>query len=280
MKIAVTGANGYVGSHLIKVLLDNHHEILAVDFLHNNVDERAEKITADVFDETKGFYIQWGSPETVIHLAWQDVPVHNSMSHINNLPKHFNFLKNLIDSGISQVISVGSMHDIGYYEGRIDENTVPNPQTIYGLSKDTLRRLLEIYTKDKNTVFQWLRFYYTFGDDDKSSGSIFSKILQMEKEGKTKFPFTNGKNQYDYIHINDLANQVCAVAEQKEVTGIINCCSGKPTVIKDKVEDFLKENNLKIRPDFGKFPSRPYDSPCVYGNNSKILKIINNKKNP
>ena len=96
----------------------------------------------------------------------------------------------------------------------------------------------------------------------------------MEKDEKDSFPFTDGKNKFDYIHINDLAKQIRAVVEQKDISGIINCCSGKPVSIKDKVEEFLNENNLKIRPDFGKFPSRPYDSPCVYGDNSKIMKIL------
>ena len=85
------------------------------------------------------------------------------------------------------------MHDIGYHVGAIDENTVPNPQTFYGVSKDSLRRLMEIYTKDKNVIYQHLRFYYTYGDDEQSSGSIFSKILEMEKQGKETFAFTDGK---------------------------------------------------------------------------------------
>lgn len=96
----------------------------------------------------------------------------------------------------------------------------------------------------------------------------------MEKAGKETFPFTDGSNKFDYIHINELAKQITAVALQKEVTGIINCCSGKPVSIKDKVEEFIKENNLKIRPAYGEFPSRPYDSPCIYGNTDKIKTIL------
>ncbi len=275
MKIVVTGANGYIGSHVVKELLDNEHTVVAADICHSRVDKRAVICDADIFDETIDFFKLWNQPDAIIHLACKDVPVHNSLWHIESIPSNLKFLKNLIDSGIKQVITVGSMHDIGYFEGAIGENTTPNPQTFYGVSKDTLRRLLQIYTKDKDVAYQHLRFYYTYGDDEQSSGSIFSKILQMEKEGKESFPFTDGKNQFDYIEIHELAKQIRAVVEQNEVTGIINCCSGKPVAIKDKVEEFLKENNLKIKPDFGKFPSRPYDSPCIYGDNSKIRKILN-----
>lgn len=275
MQLVVTGANGYIGSHVVKELLNSKHKVIAVDLNDSRIDPRAIIYREDIFDDTKNLYEEWEKPDVVIHLACKDVPVHNSMWHVDNIHKNFRFLKNLIDGGLKQVITVGSMHDIGYHVGAIDDNTAPNPQTFYGVSKDSLRRLMEIYTKDKNVVYQHLRFYYTYGDDEQSSGSIFSKILQMEKDGKTSFPFTDGKNKFDYIHINELAAQIRMVAEQKDVNGIINCCSGVPIAIKYMVEKFLIENNLKIKPDFGKFPTRPYDSPCIYGDNRKIQEIIN-----
>jgi len=278
LKIVVTGANGYIGYHLVKELLDNGHEVIASDLRCDRIDNRAQVYDGDIFDESINFYQEWEEPDVVIHLACKDVPVHNSMWHVEYISKNFKFLKNLIDAGLKQVITIGSMHDVGYFVGAIDENTPANPQTFYGVSKDTLRRLMQIYVKDKDVTYQHLRFYYTYGDDLQSSGSIFSKILQMEKEGKESFPFTDGKNQFDYIKIDELAKQIRAVAEQKEIDGIINCCTGKPVSIKDKVEEFLQENNLKIKPDFGKFPSRPYDSPCIYGDSKKIIKILENEK--
>ncbi len=274
MKIVVTGANGYIGSHVVKELLNSKHKVIAVDLNDSRIDPRAIIYSEDIFDDTKNLYEEWEKPDVVIHLACKDVPVHNSMWHVDNIHKNFRFLKNLIDSGLKQVITVGSMHDIGYHVGAIDENTVPNPQTFYGVSKDSLRRLMEIYTKDKNVIYQHLRFYYTYGDDEQSSGSIFSKILEMEKQGKETFAFTDGKNKFDYINIDELAVQIKTVAEQKEVQGIINCCSGKPIAIKDMVESFIKENHLKIRPEYGKYPVRSYDSPCVYGDAAKIKTLI------
>lgn len=277
MKVLITGANGYIGYHLTKDLLDNGHSVVAVDFNHENIDTRAEIIDKDIYIDDVDYYELFGIPDVLIHLACKDVPVHNSLYHIESIPKNFKFIKNLVDNGLRHVVTVGSMHDIGYFEGMITEDTIPNPQTFYGISKNTLRQLLNIYLKDKDVTYQHLRFFYTYGDDEKSSGSVFSKILQMEKEGKDTFPFTDGKNQFDYIEISELAKQITAVIEQKEITGIIHCCSGKPVAIKDQVEMYIKQRGLKIRPDYGKFPTRPYDSPCVYGDNSKILKILSLK---
>ena len=278
MKIAVTGANGYIGSHIVKELLDYNHKVTAVDFNSDRIDKRADFLSIDIFNRNINIFETLNQPDVVLHFACKDVPVHNSLWHIDNIDSNFYFVKNLIDNGLKYIITAGSMHDIGYFEGKMPEDAVPNPQTFYGISKNTLRQLIEVYIKDKNVHYSHLRFFYTHGDDEQSSGSIFSKILQMSKEGKKTLPFTDGKNQFDYININELAKQVRAVAEQTEITGIINCCSGKPTAIKDQVEWFIKTNKLDIAPEYGAFPSRPYDSPCIYGDNAKITKILNKLK--
>ena len=61
---------------------------------------------------------------------------------------------------------------------------------------------------------------------------------------------------------------------QTDVDGIINCCSGTPMTLADRVEKFIKDNNLNIKLLYGTFPDRPYDSPGVWGDSSKINKIL------
>ena len=110
----------------------------------------------------------------------------------------------------------------------------------------------------------------------KKNNSIFCKLLLAAEEGKETFPFTTGKNQYDFISVDELAGQLSSVVMQKEVVGIINCCTGKPMSLADRVEQFIKDNNLNIKLEYGAFPDRPYDSPVIYGNATKIKKVIEN----
>ena len=93
--------------------------------------------------------------------------------------------------------------------------------------------------------------------------------------GEKKFPFTTGKNKYDFIHVDELAKQIVAVLMQEKVGGIINCCSGKAVSLAEQVEKFIKINQLNIELEYGKFPDREYDSPAVWGDNTKIKKILN-----
>ncbi|MBT9771711.1 NAD-dependent epimerase/dehydratase family protein [Coprococcus catus] len=277
MKILVTGANGYLGQGIVRIILNNGHCVVATDFNTQFVDERAERIVCNLF-EVDNPYSFFGEPDVLLHLAWRDGFVHYSSAHIDDLPKHYAFIKKMVDGGIQQVAVMGSMHEIGFFEGSINESTPCHPTTPYGIGKNALRDLTQMICKQKNIVFQWLRGYYIVGNS-KFGSSIFSKITAAVDEGKTEFPFTLGQNQYDFIDYPDFCAQVAAVVGQKNEQGIINICSGKPEKLADRVERFIKENDYRIKLQYGAFPDRPYDSKAVWGNDTKIRKIMENQTN-
>ncbi len=279
IKILITGANGYIGSHVANLAYELGYDVVACDFSNSNLNPSIEFKNINILDlaNNDDLYTKLGNPTHVIHFAWKDGFSHNAPSHIENLPKHFDFIKNLIDFGCKSISIMGTMHEIGYVEGIIRENTPCNPLNFYGIAKNALRQSTLLYAKDKETSIKWLRAYYIYGNDEKNH-SIFTKLIQAEKEGKETFPFTDGTNFYDFIHIDELSNQILAATLQNEIDGIINVCSGKPVSLKDKVEEYLKEHNFKIKLNYGVFPKRQYDSPIVYGENLKITKILENYK--
>lgn len=272
MKILVTGANGYLGQGIVKAILDVGADVIATDFKCAHVDSRAQSIPCNLFTVENPFEY-FGQPDAVLHLAWRDGFVHYSNAHIDDLPKHYEFLKSLADAGIKKIAVMGSMHEIGFFEGSINENTPCNPSTPYGISKNALRGLVVMLSKQKSIPYQWLRGYYIVGNSQYGS-SIFSKIAAAEAEGKTEFPFTLGQNQFDFIDYPDFCNQVAVAVTQDNVTGIINICSGKPEKLADRVERFIKENGYKIKLKYGAFPDRPYDSKAVWGDDKKIQSIL------
>ena len=105
---------------------------------------------------------------------------------------------------------------------------------------------------------------------------FFAKITQAEQDGKKTFPFTSGSNLYDFIDVDELANMIVAASVQEEINGIINVCTGKPMSLADRVEQFLRDKNYKIKLDYGAFPDRPYDSPGTWGDPTKINRILAN----
>lgn len=272
-KILVTGAGGYIGRHVVSALLDAGNDVIAADVRTDGIDERAHTVQFNLFESHDNLFEQLGSPDVCLHMAWRDGFKHDSDAHMADLSSHYNFLEALLDGGLKQVAVMGSMHEIGYWEGAISEDTPCTPQSMYGIAKNALREATKLLATRYNATFQWIRAYYIVGDDVHGN-SIFSKLYQAAQDGKDKFPFTTGKNKYDFIDVDELARQIGATITQDKVNGIINCCTGEPVSLADRVERYIADNHLDIKLDYGAFPDRPYDSPAVWGDATKIQQIL------
>ncbi|OLU43725.1 NAD-dependent epimerase/dehydratase family protein [Faecalibaculum rodentium] len=271
MRILVTGANGYLGKGVVRQLLDDGIEVIATSSKDNLIDSRAKVIISDLFS-VQNPYEFFGKPDAVLHMAWRDGFLHNSVTHINDLAKHYKFLSTLAEAGVKQIACMGSMHEIGFFEGSIDESTPCNPQSLYGISKNALKDLLRLKCDENKVIFQWLRGFYIVGNTEDGC-SIFSKIIQAAHNGDKHFPFTMGLNQFDFLDYDDFCKYIADCVEQTDIDGIINICSGRPEKLADRVERFIKDNKLEIELDYGQFPDRPYDSKAVWGNDYKIKRI-------
>ena len=274
--VVITGAGGYVGRHVVTAVADMGFEPIAVvrKFREGEIDARARVIEADVLDSEFG--LQSVAPladiAAVIHLAWQDGFVHNAASHMTNLSAHYRFLVGLADAGIPRIAALGTMHEVGFWEGAVVAETPTNPASLYGIAKDALRRSTFLSIGDR-AEYVWLRAYYIFGDDRRNS-SIFAKLLEAGDRGETEFPFTTGKTLYDFIDVAELGRQIAVAATTPGVTGVLNTCTGNPESLASRVERFIAENELGLSLQYGAFPDRPYDSSGTWGDATAIRSLM------
>lgn len=271
--VLVTGAGGYIGRHVVSRLLDMGHRVIAADIRLDGVDPRAEACQESIFSGDPDIYRKLGAPDVCIHMAWRDGFIHQSDAHMRDLSKHVTFLQDMMRGGLSTLSVMGSMHEIGYWEGAIDEDTPCRPLSQYGVAKNALRQSLMLSAEKSNCRVCWLRAYYITGDDLRSS-SIFAKITQAAAQGKKEFPFTSGKNRYDFIDVDELAEMIAVASTQDEEQGIINVCTGRPITLGERVERFIRDHGYDIRLQYGAFPDRPYDSPGVWGDATRIQRIM------
>ena len=143
----------------------------------------------------------------------------------------------MVEGGLRHLCVMSTMHEVDISKGAISEETPTNPLTPYGIAKNALRELTQVLAAKNGVVLQWIRGYYILGDDLKIILSS-PKMAEAEARGQETFP-TTGKNQFDFITIEELACQIAAAAVQSEVTGIINCRSGKPVSLACEAEKFI-----------------------------------------
>ena len=271
--VLVTGAGGYIGRSVVRELLDMGAQVIAADLRADGIDLRADIQLVNLFEDDPEIYDRLGRPDACLHMAWRNGFVHNAPSHMEDLSAHVRFVRQMMEGGLKQLSVMGTMHEIGYHEGAVTAETPCNPSSMYGIAKDALRRATFLLGKANAVQVQWLRAYYIYGDDRKNN-SIFCKLLAAAEEGKTTFPFTTGKNKYDFITVDALSRQLAACVMQTKVDGIINCCTGKPVSLAEQVESFIRDNHLNIRLAYGAYPDRPYDSPAIWGDATMIQQIM------
>lgn len=276
MKIAVTGAGGYIGKHVVNALTSMRHDVVAITYPGSKNTLSSNVIELDILEASDDKIIDvFAEFDAVLHLAWSAGFNHHDQGHIANVMNHHRFLKGLINAGVQNISVAGTMHEIGYHVGEITEKTACNPSNPYGIAKNFLRQICTYEMEKAGVQLKWLRMYYITGDD-RNSNSIFSKIIAAEDAGKETFPLNSGEMLYDFIDVECLARQIATATVQTEVTGVINCSSGKPKSLRTAVEEFIAKHNLKIKPVYNVFPARAYDSPAIWGNSDKIERIMAN----
>ncbi len=283
--ILVTGATGFIGNYVVQELLKNNQRVIASSFL----EEKAKNYSwfSDVeyiqfnlasFNELVNYYEFFQKPDAVIHLAWEGLPNYKASFHYDvNLPRHYAFLKNMLQHGLSDLSVVGTCFEYGMHEGMLSETMPSDPANPYALAKDTLRKRLEDLCQQILFNLKWIRLFYMYGEGQ-NSNSLLSQLQKALDSKAEQFNMSGGEQVRDYLPVQKVAEYIVKIALQDKVTGIINCCSGKPISVKQLVENYLKEQNASIHLNLGYYPYTDYEPMAFWGDNSKLDSIVNTVK--
>ncbi len=279
MKILVTGASGGLGELIIEKLLNDGHTIVATS---RNI-EKAKKlpfynrVQYAAYDlsnaSTINLFEYFHRPDAVIHLAWDKLNEYKNEVHLTQiLLQHKQFLHNLISNGLKDITCVGTCYEYGLQEGELTETMLSKPMMPYPESKNLLRIYLEELQNEFKFYLKWPRVFYVFGAI-KERKNLYTLLLDAIHRGDKSFNMSGGEQIRDFLSPDEIANLIIKIATQNKVLGIINCCSGVPIQLKDKIQNFLKENNYQIALNLGYYPYPDYEPMQTWGSVEKLNKI-------
>ena len=285
MKILVTGSNGFIGKNIVNYLVENTEHIIICTYHNNNNNNnnnnknknKNKKIKYAYFDLNNIPSINFkscGYPDMLIHCAWEGYRDIYSLNHITvNFFNSYLWIEKLISEGLKNVVCIGSAFECGLINGELNENINTKPNTSYSVAKDSLRKSLELLTKDSNVTFKWLRVFNVFGKDQHPK-TLFGLLDTAILEKKTTFKMSGGEQLRDYIDIEDLAIMITRVSLQNKINGVINCCSGTPVSIRKLVEQYLVQRNVEMELDLGFYPYPEYEPMAYWGSVEKLNTVI------
>jgi nucleoside-diphosphate-sugar epimerase len=275
IKVTVTGANGFIGRHVIKELSSYDVEVNAIarEYVQQSDLPSLEKgkwIFFDLNKQQENAFNLLGKPDILIHLAWQGLPNYRSRHHFESeLPLQYSFLKNLVNQGLNSLFVTGTCFEYGMQSGALAEDIETRPDNPYGFAKDTLRKQLEYYKRDHPFNLTWGRLFYLFGEGQ-SSSSLFPLLEAAVKRRDTTFNMSGGEQLRDYLSVKNVAKAIVKLALKKQDIGPINICSGQPQSVRAIVEKWLEENHWSIKLNLGYYPYPDYESMAFWGDATKI----------
>lgn len=219
-KVIITGADGFIGSNLIKKLGEEGIEVWAIIYPKHNFKTRIEKYTnvhciecelSELKNHVREFPI---GVDVFYHFAWQGVNANDrnnmdlQLENINLCLECIRFAKLL---SAKKFILPGSTSEYLYYGHPIDENALPSPQNAYGSVKVAVRYLATRYAAECNLGFIYTVITGIYAADRRDNNVLFytiDKLLRKERPSLTRL-----EQLWDYVNIKDVTEALYLIGE-------------------------------------------------------------------
>lgn len=277
MRVAVTGATGFIGKHVLAELAQHAVEVVSVARPLSAASQTMPNsgvVQFDLHSAPSNTFELMGRPDVLIHLAWSGLPNYKSLHHFEQeLPTQYQFLKGLIESGLKNLVVTGTCFEYGMQSGALSEELETLPSNPYGFAKDMLRRQLGFLKEQTPFALTWARLFYLYGEGQADS-SLLPQLKRAVERGEKVFNMSGGEQLRDFLPVAEVARRIVALALAKQDVGIVNVCSGQPVSIRRLVEEWIKDNNWSIDLNLAYYPYPDYEPMAFWGNVQKYCSVL------
>jgi UDP-glucose 4-epimerase len=263
MRIAVTGASGFVGAFTVEHLVARGHDVavlLRPGTSHWRLEGILDRVTVvegslDRIQDLRPRLAQF-QPDTLLHLAWRGVSnqERNSPVQARNVVDIVDLVGLCGELGIKTFIGAGSQAEYGPYERAILEQDVTRPTTLYGKAKVAACEMAGQIAAASGMRFAWLRIFSTYGPKHEDFW-IFPSVIRTLRSGQ-RMPLTAGEQLWGFLHVRDAAAGIRTVVEDEKARGIFNLGSPDAPRLKDTIIMLRDLVNPSAELGFGDVPYR------------------------
>ena len=300
MNILVTGGAGYIGSHIIELLVKKkNNKVIVLDNLSTGykilINQKSKFFKGDINNKKIiNRLINKFNIDTIIHLAASlnviEAQTNKKKYYKNNITGTKNLLLSCRNTTVKNIIFSSSCSIYGNIKGSVNERKKPNPQGYYAYTKYKGEQLIKKYASKFNYNFGILRYFNVagaspsgkIGEIETSHGHLIKNIAIQSMKEKPKlniygnnYNTKDGTCVRDYIHVTDLAEVhiKCIdylIKNKKSFT--LNCGYGKGYSVLQIANKFKK---IKKNTQVNFMNKRPRDIAQVYSDTKKFKKLLN-----
>lgn len=280
MKILVTGATGFIGSHLVRYLVEKKCEVYIIHRQESNLWRIADLVSQvqliplDLMNLENDNKLPQIKFDVCIHSAWYAVPGKYLVDQEN-----ISFLKATLDLAIQlqqldcgHFIGIGSCFEYDTSFGYLSEISPTKPQHLYSASKLATQIVLDQWTKISGLKFTWIRLFYQYGAFEDQKRLVPAIITSLLQQNPVKL--TLGEQIRDFLYIKDVIGAIYAIA-QAELLGVVNIGSGQPITVREIAETIGKILGSSELLDFGAVPYSASDPKFICANNYRLRQETN-----
>ena len=275
MRVAVTGASGFVGRHVVEKLLAQGADVVAA--IHaTSLAERPglRQVALDLSEPPADPFTHLHCPDALVHLAWGGLPHYRASHHLDTeLPLQRAFLRACLSSGLRRLVVAGTCLEYGMAEGERAETDATAPVTAYAQAKLQLLDALRADCEAHDTDLTWLRLFYVYGDGQAPT-SLRSQLQAAVRAGASTFAMSPGDQLRDFLPIDSAADHIARIAMHAPDAGIVNICSGRPIEVHAIVRKWLQSWGADIHLDRGVHSYPDYEPFAFWGSVRKLHAML------
>ncbi len=297
MRILVTGAAGFMGSHLVDFLVkDPANEVFAVDDLSggyiDNVNKKAHFTQLDLRDRKKTEeYISKIKPELLYYLAADASEGRSQFTPLSSTERNYlAYMYTLVPSiryGLKKVVLTSSMSVYGNQKPPFSEDMLKRPEDIYGIAKAAMEDATEILAKVHGFNYVIIRPHNVYGSKQNLADpyrNVIAIFINCILNNKNFYIYGDGNQKRAFTYIDDFTPYFAKSGFDDQCNGeVINIGPKEGYTINQLAEivlkEFFKDGEIPsaLKPKY--LPLRPQEVMEAYCTNDKATKLLGYKTN-